>query len=161
MFRGWMVALFLVLCLATTGCGRVVRGLSKVKWQNAAKVARKTPKPAPVKPPAGAFPTAAKSATAIAAEQTVARSISQRLPQVLAASKSLGPRLQSLKARIPAHVYARLWQEWQRNDAELAAVNRQLSEGGLSAERRQRLEDQALLLEQKHAEIERLAAEWG
>ncbi len=79
----------------------------------------------------------------------------------MAASKALGASLQAKRARIPARVFAKLWSQWQRNHAELSSLDRRLAEPGLDPQRRTRLEEQVSMLEQKNAEIERLAAQWG
>ncbi len=144
-----------VLCLVSTGCRPVIQALSKIKVR---PVPKGVTKPL-TKPPARLVPPVSRPMSL--APAPLVRTISQRTPQIVAASKALGVSLQARRSQIPAHIYARLWSQWQRNDAELSSLDRQLAEDGLSTERRTRLESQVTTLEQKNAEIERLAAQWG
>ncbi len=144
-----------VLCLMGTSCRPVVKVLSKIKARPVPKVVAKPL----TKPPARLVPPTARPVSLTPAP--LVRTISQRTPQVVAASKALGVSLQARRSQIPVHIYARLWSQWQRNDAELSSLDRQLADDGLSTERRTRLESQVTTLEQKNAEIERLAAQWG
>ncbi len=157
--RRRVVVCWAVVCLAGTGCRPAIKALTKVKPRPVAKSLAKPLAKLPKKPPVRIAPRAAKPRAFVAATRFT-RSVS-RAPQIVAASKALGASLQAKSARIPARVFAQLWSQWQRNHAELSSLDRRLAEPGLDPQRRTRLEEQVSTLEQKNAEIERLAAQWG
>ncbi len=83
--------------------------------------------------------------------------LSERLPQILELSESIGMHLRARSRSMDAERQARLLAAWQQNDAELRSLSRQLAERGLSPDRKVRLEAQVERLESKNAELDRAA----
>jgi hypothetical protein len=79
----------------------------------------------------------------------------------LSESQRIGQRLSSLKVRIPPVVYARLFQQWQRNHAEIEDCHQKLQDLSLSSYERDNLQERLVAASQKNEEIERLMAQYG
>ena len=80
--------------------------------------------------------------------------VSQRLPQILGASRLLAERLQ--RARLSAKLRLELQSNWEQNDAELRSIIRQLGEPNVPEDRRARLQAAAECLEQDNTRIDRI-----
>lgn len=86
---------------------------------------------------------------------------SERLPQILDLSESIGVHLRARRESMESSQHASLLAVWQQNDAELRSLSRQLTEPGVSPERKARLESQVERLEDKNAELDRAAWDYG
>ena len=103
--RRRVVVCWAVVCLVGTGCRPAIKALTKVKPRPVVKTLAKPLAKLPKKPPVRIAPRAAKPRAFVAATRFT-RSVSQRAPRIVAASKALGASLQAKSARIP-HVSLR------------------------------------------------------
>jgi hypothetical protein len=79
----------------------------------------------------------------------------------LTQSERIGQKLSVLRIRIPAHVYGRLYAQWQRNHSEIKECREKLGDPILGATERENFKERLVAAKKKSDEIERLMADYG
>ena len=159
------IGILLVVAVVCGGCGKIKPTQAKAALD---KMLRKT-KPAPnaVIPPLQPVRTPRLSTNPLLPPGSVATTVSAQISH----SKAVGNRLVALKPKIPAHIYARLWNEWQANDqgledslAQIRSLESRCTCGLAwckNCAQRKSLERRHQELAARNTEIESLLAQYG